>query len=170
MEWRVDAAINLLENDELQGFILDLRNNPDDLLKPAIGVVSRFADNGLITKFNKREEEKKYTSEGNATPNLPLVLLINDRTASASELVAAAIRYHDMGVLAGRKSYGNQYGENFFQLGGGLYLYLSTIDSFAPEVPKNEQKPDLKSPDYWKDVEIATEWIKKHAGEETPLK
>ena len=170
VEWRVDAAISDLENDDLQGFILDLRNNGGGLLPPAIGVASRFVDSGLIQKFNKREEEKKYTSEGNATPNLPLVVLINDRTASASELIAAAIRYHDMGVLAGRRSYGKQYGQNFFQLDGNLYLRLSTMDGFVPEIPEAGLKPDLKSPDYWKDVEIAAEWIKKHAGEKTPLK
>lgn len=170
VEWRVDAAINLLENDDLQGFILDLRNNGGGLLGPAIAIASRFVDSGLIMKYKKQKGEKKYTSEGNATPNLPLVVLINDRTASASETIAAAIRYHDMGVLAGRRSYGKQYGQNFFQLGGELYLRLSTLENFVPKVPQAGLKPDLKSPDYWKDIEIAIEWIKKHAGEKTPLK
>lgn len=169
VEWRVGSAISDMENDDLQGFILDLRNNRGGLLKPAIGVASRFVDTGLIQKFNKREAEKKYTSEGNSTPNLPLVVLINNRTASASELIAAAIRYHDMGILVGRKSFGKKYFQDFIQLDGGLYLRLSTIDEFTPKIPEEGLKPDLKSPDYWKDVEIATEWIKKHAGEKTPL-
>ncbi len=170
VEWRVGSAISDMENDNLQGFILDLRNNRGGLLKPAIGVASRFVDSGLIQKFNKREEEKKYTSEGNSTPNLPLVVLINNRTASASELIAAAIRYHDMGILVGRRSFGKKYFQDFIQLDGGLYLRLSTIDEFTPNIPEEGLKPDLKSPDYWKDVEIATEWIKKHSGEKTPLK
>lgn len=170
VEWRVGAAISDLENEDLQGFILDLRNNPGGLIAPAVAVASRFVDSGLIQKVRKQKGEKKYTSEGNSTPNLPLVVLINDRTASASEMIAAAIRYHDMGVLAGRRSSGKQTGQHFYQLGGGLYLRLSTMDEFTPRIPEDGLKPDLKSPDYWHDLKAATEWIKKHAGEKTPLK
>ncbi len=169
VEWRVNSAINELENEDLQGFILDLRNNRGGVLKYAFGVASKFVDSGIITKFHKKDRVKKYSTEGNATPNLPLVVLINERTASASELIAAAVRYHDMGVLAGRRSYGKQYGQSFFELEGDLYLALSTINNFFPEIPEAGLKPELKSPNYWKDVEIAKKWINKHAGEKTPL-
>jgi len=92
-----------------KGIILDLRNNPGGLLDQAVGLVDLFVDNGDIVsqKGRHKEDSKTYdASKSNTVTNVPLVVLINGGSASASEIVSGALQDHKRAVLIGEKTFG----------------------------------------------------------------
>lgn len=97
------------ENKNLKGLILDLRNNPGGLLNQAIGVVNLFVDKGVIVsqKGRSAEDEEKFeaTTSGTKT-KLPLVVLVNEGSASASEIVSGSLQDHKRAVIIGEKTFG----------------------------------------------------------------
>lgn len=122
---------------ELKGVVLDLRNNGGGLLDAAIGILNKFTDKNsflLTTRGNNKESEKKYFSRENPLipPNIPLVVLINQNTASASEIVAGAIQDLDRGVIIGSKSFGKGLVQNIKDLSGDARLKITTARYFTP--------------------------------------
>lgn len=97
------------ENKNVKGLILDLRNNPGGLLNQAIGVVNLFVDKGVIVsqKGRNAEDEEKFeaTTSGTKT-KLPLVVLVNEGSASASEIVSGSLQDHKRAVVIGEKTFG----------------------------------------------------------------
>ena len=97
------------ENKNVKGLILDLRNNPGGLLNQAIGVVNLFVDKGVIVsqKGRSAEDEEKFeaTTSGTKT-KLPLVVLVNEGSASASEIVSGSLQDHKRAVIIGEKTFG----------------------------------------------------------------
>jgi len=97
------------ENKNTKGFILDLRNNPGGLLSQAIGVVNLFVEKGVIVsqKGKNPEDEEKFeaTSIGTKT-KLPLVVLVNEGSASASEIVSGSLQDHKRAIVIGEKTFG----------------------------------------------------------------
>jgi len=97
------------ENKNVKGFILDLRNNPGGLLNQAIGVVDLFVDKGVIVSQKGRtaeDEEKFEASAFNTKSKLPLVVLVNEGSASASEIVSGSLQDHKRAVVIGEKTFG----------------------------------------------------------------
>lgn len=97
------------ENKNVKGFILDLRNNPGGLLSQAIGVVDLFVDKGIIVSQKGRsaeDEEKFEASSLNTKTKLPLVVLVNEGSASASEIVSGSLQDHKRAVIVGEKTFG----------------------------------------------------------------
>ena len=97
------------ENKNIKGFILDLRNNPGGLLNQAIGVVDLFVDKGVIVSQkgrNAEDEEKFEASSSNTKSKLPLVVLVNEGSASASEIVSGSLQDHKRAVIVGEKTFG----------------------------------------------------------------
>ena len=97
------------ENKDKKGFILDLRNNPGGLLSQAIGVVDLFVDKGIIVSQkgrNPEDEEKFEASSSNTRTKLPLVVLVNEGSASASEIVSGALQDHKRAIIIGEKTFG----------------------------------------------------------------
>ena len=93
----------------IKGFILDLRNNPGGLLNQAIGVVDLFVDKGVIVSQKGRsaeDEEKFEASSSNTKSKLPLVVLVNEGSASASEIVSGSLQDHKRAVIVGEKTFG----------------------------------------------------------------
>lgn len=108
-----EAVAHLFEQSpqgSLKGVVLDLRNNPGGTLEQAIGVSSLFLEKGLpivtIRKRNERENQTHYAQERDLLKNIPLAILINKGSASASEIVASALHDHKRAVLVGTKSFG----------------------------------------------------------------
>ena len=104
----VKKAINQYKNKD-KGIILDLRNNPGGLLDQAVGLVDLFVDKGIIVsqKGRTKTEDKEYDATTSATmTNMPMVVLINGGSASASEIVSGALQDHKRAVLVGTKSFG----------------------------------------------------------------
>ncbi len=96
-------------NKTAKGFILDLRNNPGGLLSQAIGVVDLFVDSGVIVSQkgrNPEDEEKFEASLLKTKTKLPLVVLVNEGSASASEIVSGSLQDHKRAVIVGEKTFG----------------------------------------------------------------
>ena len=96
-------------NKNVKGFILDLRNNPGGLLTQAIGVVNLFVDKGVIVSQkgrNPEDEEKFEAVASKMKTKLPLVVLVNEGSASASEIVSGSLQDHKRAVIVGEKTFG----------------------------------------------------------------
>jgi carboxyl-terminal processing protease len=105
----VSSAMKQLDASSLDGLVLDMRGNPGGLLNEAIAVADRFLDkNQLIVSSRGRAsaERRYYAIRGNQGDTTPLVLLVNNNSASATEIVTGAIQDHDRGVVVGETTYG----------------------------------------------------------------
>ncbi|MDR3166083.1 MAG: S41 family peptidase [Synergistaceae bacterium] len=125
-------AIDAAESQDAGGIILDVRNNPGGLLNIAVDVASLFIDGKLVVSLKGRIErigDELYAERGLAT-DLPVVVLINEGSASASEIVAGAIQDHDRGTLVGTKSYGKGSVQSLFPLPERAGMYI-TIARYA---------------------------------------
>lgn len=104
-----DLEKAIKENKDVKGIVLDLRNNPGGLLNQAIGVVDLFVKNGVIVSQKGRDasdEEKFEASKFGTKTDLPLVILVNEGSASASEIVSGALQDHKRAILVGEKTFG----------------------------------------------------------------
>lgn len=133
----VDALTELKAKGELKGIIIDLRGNGGGLLDAAIGILNKFTKKGdllLTTKGRKLDSERKYFATENPMVNsdIPLVVLIDEGTASASEIVAGAIQDLDRGVIVGTKSFGKGLVQVFQPLSFGNQLKITNQKYFTP--------------------------------------
>ncbi|HLP28232.1 MAG TPA: S41 family peptidase, partial [Candidatus Didemnitutus sp.] len=130
------ALSDLQEQTDLRGFILDLRDNPGGLLDAAVDVVELFVPNNSVivtTRGRDGNEYRSYTSnEEPIEPTLPLAVLINERSASASEIVAGAIQDLDRGIIIGKRSYGKGLVQTMVPLPNEATLKLTTSRYFTP--------------------------------------
>jgi carboxyl-terminal processing protease len=129
-------AIADLKKDGMRQLVLDLRNNPGGLLDQAIDVASEFLprDKVIVSVKGRSEyqEPAVYKSNGSDPEDLPLVVLINRNTASASEIVAGAIQDHGRGLVVGETSFGKGLVQHVFQLPYGFGLTLTTARYYTP--------------------------------------
>ncbi len=117
----------------IQGIILDLRNNPGGLLDSAIEVASKFIAEGTVVYVKDRDGIKiSIPSLGNQYPQWPLVVLINEGSASASEIVAGAIKDRKRGILVGTKSFGKGLVQQVFSLSDDSGVVITTSEYFTP--------------------------------------
>ncbi len=169
----LDSALSSFDLESLTGFILDLRNNPGGLLNEAISVSSRFVDEGvLLITEDRLSDEKKYYARGNRIPNVPLAVLINRGTASASEITAGAIRDNDMGILIGEQSFGKGVYQQLIEFPDGSALKITAGEYFTPDrkvVNGVGLEPDIVVEEGQDPVDVAIEWIRAHAGVEMPI-
>jgi len=135
-EDEVDQALKPFQAD-LQGLVLDLRDNPGGNLQSAIGVADRFLDVNqviLITKGRLPNANAKYlATRGYDREPYPLVVLINEQTASAAEILAGAIQDARRGIIVGENSFGKGLVQTIFPLSGGNGLSLTTAKWFTPK-------------------------------------
>src|SRR5437870_5510795 len=125
-----------LKKDGMRQLILDLRNNPGGLLDQAIDVASEFLprDKAIVSVKGRSEynDPAIYKSNGRDPEDLPLVVLINRNTASASEIVAGAIQDHGRGLVVGETSFGKGLVQHVFQLPYRTELTLTTARYYTP--------------------------------------
>ena len=120
---------------KLKGVVLDLRNNPGGLLDQAIAVADEFLDHGEIvsTRSRKPEDSHRYSAtSGEMTDGLPMVVLINEGSASASEIVAGALKDHKRAVIMGIKSFGKGSVQTVIPIEGHGALRLTTARYYTP--------------------------------------
>lgn len=120
---------------KLVGIVLDLRNNPGGLLDQAIAVSDDFLDKGEIvsTRGRRSEDAQRYDAKpGDITNGLPMVVLINGGSASASEIVAGALKDHHRAILLGTKSFGKGSVQTIVQLPGHGAMRLTTARYYTP--------------------------------------
>ncbi len=153
---KVSTAINELEAEGAQALILDLRTNPGGLLNEAINVSSNFIEEGTVVSVKYRvgsDDIYKARSDIRAT-DLPVLVLINQGSASASEIVAGAVKDHNRGILFGKKTFGKGTVQSLFPLQDDSALKLTTGRYYTPSdtfIHEKGIKPDVEveyNPDY----------------------
>lgn len=131
-----DALTTLKENPGLSGVILDLRGNPGGLLREAINIVNVFVDKGLdivSTKGKVKEWDKTYATLNNPVDtSIPLVVLINRSSASASEIVSGSIQDLDRGVIVGQRSFGKGLVQTTRPLSYNTQMKITTSKYYIP--------------------------------------
>ncbi len=147
------------KNSKLDGYILDLRNNPGGLLTQAINITDFFLDDGEIvsTKGRKISETRKFFARrGDEIKGKPIIVLINSGSASASEIFAGALKDHKRAIILGENSFGKGSVQSIIPLrnGGGMRLtiskyYLPSGDSISevgvtPDIIVEEKGKDFK--------------------------
>ena len=137
-------------NGKLKGYILDLRNNPGGLLDQAIAMSDAFLDKGEIVsvKARKSEDVQRWNAKaGDVAGGLPIVVLMNGGSASASEIVAGALQDHRRAIILGTRSFGKGSVQTIMQVAGGGALRLTTALYFTPSgrsIQKEGIKPDIE--------------------------
>jgi carboxyl-terminal processing protease len=124
-----------LSADNIQGLILDLRNNSGGLLQESIDVASVFLDGGIVLYERTKSDERVFeaTSVGEVT-DLPLVVIVNSGTASAAELVAGAIQDRERGILIGQTTYGKGTIQQIFSLTDGSSIHITSAEWLTPNM------------------------------------
>jgi carboxyl-terminal processing protease len=132
---QLDRAMDRLISDGVKGLILDLRDNTGGLLDSAREIADRFLDSGLIVRVaGRRTDEKQWSAMHEGTyPPIALAILINGASASASEIVAGALRDHGRAVIIGERSYGKGSVQEVVELGHDAgAIKLTTAYYFLP--------------------------------------
>ena len=130
-----DAALWKLSRDGMRSLIVDVRGNPGGLLPASVDVADRFINSGVIVSTKGRNPMEDFTHRAKAanTWRVPLIVLVDENSASASEIFAAAIRDHKRGTIIGCRSYGKGSVQGIFPLhvsGGGVRL--TTAKFYSP--------------------------------------
>jgi carboxyl-terminal processing protease len=128
-------ALEKINVDSLEGLILDLRDNPGGYLTQAIKVSEEFLPQGapvVTTRGRDGKDEQRYSSRESGNLTVPLVVLINNNSASASEIVAGAIQDNDRGLIVGERSFGKGLVQSVYRLNDGSGLALTTGKYYAP--------------------------------------
>ena len=154
------SIVKKFEKDlRIEGYILDLRNNPGGLLTQAINITDFFLNDGEIvsTKGRKTSETRRFfAKKGDEIKGKPIIVLINNGSASASEIFAGALKDHKRAIILGENSYGKGSVQSIIPLrnGGGIRLtiskyYLPSGDSISevgvtPDIVVEETDEDFK--------------------------
>jgi carboxyl-terminal processing protease len=153
----------LKENENLKAFILDLRNNPGGLLTQAIKISDFFLDNGEIvsTKSRKKSENRKwFARKGDITDGKTLVVLINYGSASASEIVAGALKDHKRAIILGENSYGKGSVQSIIPLKNKGAIRLTVAKYYLPSgksISEVGVRPDIEVNEEGDDFRIKTD-------------
>ena len=161
---QVEKNIKDLEkNNNIKSYILDLRNNPGGLLSQAIKISDFFLDNGEIvsTKSRKSSENRKwFANEGDLTKGKTLIVLINYGSASASEIVAGALKDHKRAILLGENSYGKGSVQSIIPLKNNGAIRLTVAKYYLPSgksISEVGVSPDIEIDEESDDFRIKTE-------------
>ncbi|MGA8765965.1 MAG: S41 family peptidase [Candidatus Acidiferrales bacterium] len=128
-------ALKQLDVSKLDGLIIDLRNNGGGLLNQAVGMCDMFLDkNELVVSHRGRSSPERpyYAVRGNQGIEVPLIVLVNGQSASASEIVSGAIQDHDRGLIVGETSFGKGLVQTQFPLSENTALLLTTARYYTP--------------------------------------
>jgi len=146
-------ALQKRAGGRLRGLVLDLRNNPGGVLDAAVEVSDAFLERGVIVTAEGRSAESRFRMEagaGDLTHGAPIAVLINEGSASASEIVAGALRDNGRAALLGRRSFGKGSVQTVLPLADGQALKLTTSRYFTPSGASIHERgilPDVELPE-----------------------
>jgi len=166
---KLETAVQELKDQGAKGIILDLRNNPGGLLNESVDVASVFLDKGRVVSIRQKNETERIlrvNKEINADTEIPLIILINKGSASASEIVAGAMQDYNRAKLMGTTSFGKGVVQSVIPLKDGSAVSLTTARYYTPDGNYIHEKgivPDIKVERDMEAVEAAAE-----AGETPP--
>lgn len=142
----IREAIEGLAQQDLRGLILDLRGNPGGLLDQGVAVSDLFLEPGdPVVETRGRAPGQNQTIAARSSqpfPDLPVVVLVDERSASAAEIIAGALQDHDRALVVGAASYGKGSVQTLYQMGGGNVLKLTTARWFTPSGRSIQMEPE----------------------------
>jgi carboxyl-terminal processing protease len=154
------AGLNELRSAGVRALIVDLRGNTGGLLQESIRVADEFIDDGVLVYERSNAGQRAYSGQaGGLGVDLPLIVLVNNRTASGAELVAGAIQDRERGILIGQRTFGKGTVQQIFPLSDGSSLHVTSSEWFTPAqqpleavglTPDVEMMPDSSG----RDVEL----------------
>ena len=183
-------TIEMMEAEDVEGYILDLRSNPGGLLDASVDIARMWLDRGkIVSTVDRRGGSLVREANGKALTNKPLVILVNGGSASASEILSGALQDNDRAVLVGSKTFGKGLVQSVQRLGGGSGLAVTIAKYLTPngtDIHKEGIVPDIEleldenarqalieerekvgtkeDPQYAKALEILQQEIAKHNG------
>lgn len=145
----VRKALDDMKDKKISGIILDLRNNPGGYLDGAQQVASQFISAGVVVSEQEKNGSKKdlYTTQDPVFPDLPMVVLVNNGSASASEIVAGAVQDRGRAKLVGEKTFGKGSVQSVEKLAGGASLKITVAKWLTPlgrQIDGEGIKPDVE--------------------------
>jgi carboxyl-terminal processing protease len=159
-------SLEKLEKQGMKKLVFDLRSNPGGLLDQAIGISDFFLKKGdkvVFTKGRVSSSEQTFFAPGkNSRPRIPLVILVNKGSASASEIVAGAVQDHDRGLIVGQTSWGKGLVQSVFTLSEGAGLAVTSAKYYTPAGRCIQR-------DYREVIEYMVPSEDDENGEETPI-
>ncbi|HET6327410.1 MAG TPA: S41 family peptidase [Planctomycetaceae bacterium] len=131
----LDAALSRLSREGMRSVIWDLRGNPGGLLSAATSVLDRFIDSGVLvsTRGRSLDGNSSFSASPHAKYHIPMVVLVDENSASASEIVAGAVHDHKRATLVGRTTFGKWCVQSIFYMPNGAGLRLTTAKFFSPQ-------------------------------------
>ncbi|MGQ0811383.1 MAG: S41 family peptidase [Nitrospiraceae bacterium] len=132
----LSRALKQFRDQKLQSTILDLRNNPGGLLTAAVDVSEQFVGNGKLIVYTKSREGKKdewFSKNKEQMDDYPMIVLVNEGSASASEIVAGALQDYGRALIVGATSFGKGSVQTILPLGDGSGLRLTTAKYYTPK-------------------------------------
>jgi carboxyl-terminal processing protease len=147
----VQRALKDLKQKGARQIIFDLRDNGGGLLDAAVDVASQFVSDGVVLyEKQKGQDERTFrVKPGGLATDMPIVVLVNHATASASEIVAGALRDRDRAILIGEQTYGKGSVQHIYDLNDGSSLHVTAAEWFTPnrhQLTGNGLKPDIVVP------------------------
>jgi carboxyl-terminal processing protease len=131
-----EAFLKLKDNDKVKSIIIDLRGNGGGLLQEAVNIVNIFVDKGqLVVSTKGKVSERNFshkTIDQAIDNNIPLVILVDKNSASASEIVSGALHDHNKATLIGKKSFGKGSVQEYQEFGDGTAIKVTVAEWFTP--------------------------------------
>jgi len=165
----LDEALASLRERGMERMVLDLRSNPGGLLDQAVGVASRFIPEGKLVVYTRGRiagSDQDYAAKGDRRTTVPLVVLVDSSSASASEIVSGCIQDHDRGLVVGETTFGKGLVQRVIPLRDGGALALTTAKYYTPS-GRLIQRDYSDLDDYFLDPELEDEAVRAPAATET---
>lgn len=163
----VTDALNHLLKQGAHAFVLDLRDNGGGLLDAAVDISSKFiADGPIVSRIDREGHVETDDANQDAIPPHPLVVLVNQYSASASEITAGAIQDSKIGILVGTKTFGKGVVQTIYDLPGGSAIKVTTQRYVTPngrDINKKGIEPNIVVPMDYRDVGVAGKDIQLQA-------
>ncbi|MDR0993652.1 MAG: S41 family peptidase [Verrucomicrobiota bacterium] len=161
----LQVELDKLREQTVRALVLDLRNNPGGLLTAAVDVAQKFLKRGELIVFTRARDnrmERAYRARARQTfPDVPMAVLINEFSASSSEIVAGALQDNQRAVLVGEKSFGKGSVQSVLPHEGGVAVRLTTAKYYTPServIHENGIEPDIVVPmsvENWRNIIIS---------------
>lgn len=167
-----EEALEALSDQGMEGLVVDLRNNPGGNLNTVCDMLDLVLPEGTIVYMEDKEGKRQtYSSDDAHQLDVPMAVLVNGNSASASEIYAGAIQDHEAGTIVGTQTYGKGVVQQIFDLGDGTSVKLTIAEYFTPKgrsingegvTPdlEVEYEPDEKDPEADNQLEAAAEAVK----------
>lgn len=127
------SAIDFARNNNAKGTIIDLRNNPGGYAQSVIEMTDMLLPEGVIAYLEDSHGKREYYHSDKEDYPFPMVILINEGTASASELMAGSLQAHGLATVVGKKSFGKAVGQMPYMLTEDTAIYLTNARYFTPK-------------------------------------